>query len=278
MTLQWYPGHMAKAKKEIKAILPKIHVIYEVLDSRCPLASQNPMIPSLIKGKPKIVLLNKSDIADPGVTTQWVDYFSQQEHTKALITNAQLGKGMETLLHETKKIVHQRYSTKTFKSINVMILGIPNVGKSALINRLTKRKIAKVENRPAVTQRQQWVQLDEEITLLDSPGILWPKFDDQTVGLNLAACGTIKSTIFNHEDVVFYTLKKLVENYPEKLKTFYKLDTIPTSLVDLADDICRKRGFILPGQEIHYDRFYSQFLTDFKHGRLGRMSLERPWP
>jgi ribosome biogenesis GTPase A len=276
MSIQWYPGHMAKAKREIEKVLPKIHVIYEVLDARCPIASQNPMIQSVTNKKPRIILLNKSDIADPTTTSAWETYFSSKKDTKALITNAQLGKGMEPLLKATKDLVYDKYKHKTFKSINVMVVGIPNVGKSALINRLTKRKVTKVANRPAVTQRQQWVALDKDITLLDSPGILWPKFEEETVGFTLAACGTIKSTIFNHEDVVFFALKHIVENYPSALKTFYKLSSLNESLVELVHDICHKRGFILKGNEMDYDRFYKQFLNDVKNGGFGRISLENP--
>jgi len=274
MSIQWYPGHMAKAKREISKILPKIHVIYEVLDARCPLSSQNPMIQELVKRKPKLVLLNKTDLADPNVTQEWLEYFSNLENTTALTTNAQLGKGLEPLLNETKKLIEVK--NKTFNSINVMIVGIPNVGKSAMINRLTKRTVTKVANRPAVTQRQQWVPLDKDITLLDSPGILWPKFDDPETGYKLAACGTIKSTIFNHEDVVFHALKIIVERYPNQLKKHYKLDSIQENLVEVAHDICRSRGFILKANDFDYDRLYKTFLNDVKNGKIGRISLEFP--
>lgn len=276
MTIQWYPGHMAKAKRDIQKILPQISVIYEVLDARCPLSSQNPMIQATTKHKPRLILLNKTDLADPIITKKWIQFFSSQKNTIAIESNAQLGKGMEIILEKTHTLVEKR--VKTFKTINVMIVGIPNVGKSALINRLSKRAIAKVANRPAVTQRQQWVPLNDEITLLDSPGILWPKFEDQTVGLTLAACGTIKSTIFNHEDVVFHALKILANAYPHVLKSYYKLESLPESLVDLVHLICTKRGYILKGSDFDYDRFYIQFLTDLKHGRLGRVSLERDIP
>lgn len=274
MSIQWYPGHMAKAKRELLKILPQIHVIYEVVDARCPEASRNPMIGKLTARKPRLILLNKSDLADPDTTASWRKHYEAQEY-HALTINAQEGKGIEPIIQKTLSLFETEFTTKHFHSVNAMIVGIPNVGKSALINRLSKKRAAKVANRPAVTQRQQWITIDEKISLLDTPGILWPKFEDQEVALKLAACGSIKDTVIHLEDVSFYILRYLLTYYPSRLVERYNV-TITDDVVDIMIQIGKKRGCLVKGGDIDYDKTYLAFIHDFKNGKLGQISLERP--
>lgn len=270
MTIQWFPGHMAKAIREIKTVLKSIDIILEVIDARLPLSSRNPIIDELSEGKSRILILNKADLADPSVTKQWLAYFREQGPALAIDTHD--ARTRQTVL----RMIDAQAHTKAFKTRQLMVMGIPNVGKSALINCLSKRAIADVQDRPAVTKRQQWIALSPTLSLLDSPGILWPKFEDQTVGTRLGISGAIKDTLLHHEDLAFFLLTYCMSHYPDLLVSRYKLDRLADKPLDVMTDIGVKRGFRYKNSEIDYDKVYKTLLLEFQRGKLGRMSLEKP--
>src|SRR5690554_6154414 len=221
MVIQWFPGHMAKARREVQEKLKLVDIIFELIDARLPLSSRNPMIDEVINQKPRLLILNKSDMADESETVKWLNYFSERGIT-AIAINSLDGKGMQKVTKAAQEILAekwQRMKAKGMKprAIRAMIVGIPNVGKSTLINRLAKKNIAKTGNTPGVTRAQQWIKVGKELELLDTPGILWPKFEDQEVGLKLALTGAIKDTIINMEDLAIYGLKFLSLHYPERM-------------------------------------------------------------
>lgn len=245
MTIQWFPGHMAKARRQVTEKLKLIDIVYELVDARIPQSSRNPMIDEIIVNKPRIVLLNKTDKADPRMTEEWLRYYREQG-VQALAIDAQAGKGMKQIVSLSKEILHEKFERmkakgiKKPRAIRAMIVGIPNVGKSTLINRLASKKIAKTGDRPGVTQAQQWIKVGSELELLDTPGILWPKFEDQTVGYKLATTGAIKDTIVNMQDICVYALRFLSRYYPVNLKERYGLEEIPEDIVELFDAIAAK--------------------------------------
>jgi len=215
--IQWFPGHMAKARREVTEKLNLIDIVFELTDARIPYSSRNPMIDEIIKQKPRIVLLNKEDMADPIMTNKWVKYYQEQNIT-AIPINSQTGDGLKQLIAKTKELTKEKFDKMRAKgiikprAIRAMVVGIPNSGKSTLINKLAKKNIAKTGNTPGVTRQQQWIKVGKEIELLDTPGILWPKFEDEQVGMNLALTGAIKDTILNLQDIAVYALQFLEKN------------------------------------------------------------------
>jgi ribosome biogenesis GTPase A len=281
MTIQWFPGHMAKARRQVTEKLKLIDIVYELVDARIPQSSRNPMIDEIISNKPRLVLLNKSDKADKETTEKWLAYY-RSKGIPALAIDAQAGKGMKQILSMSKEILKDKFERmqakgiKKPRAIRAMIVGIPNVGKSTLINRLANKNIAKTGDRPGVTQAQQWIKVGKELELLDTPGILWPKFEDELVGLKLATTGAIKDAILNLQDVAVYALRFLATHYPDALKERYGLTEIPEDIVELFDAIGKKRGCIVSGGMIDYDKTAELVLREIRSEKLGRLSFEHP--
>ncbi len=280
MTIQWFPGHMAKARREITEKLKMIDVVIELVDARIPLASRNPMIDEIVSTKPRLILLNKADMADEQKTNEWKHYFQSQGH-KALPIDSQTGKGVKAIPGAARELVSDKIDRMIEKgmkprAVRALILGIPNVGKSTLINRLAGKKIAKTGDRPGITKKQQWIKVGDEMDLLDTPGILWPKFEDQITGYKLAATGAIKDEILDFQDISVFVLKFLSAHYPNRLMDRYKLDDIPEDVVDLFDEIGKKRGFLMSGGWIDYDKTAETILRELRSGKLGDVTLETP--
>ncbi|MEH7345212.1 ribosome biogenesis GTPase YlqF [Bacillus sp. JJ1532] len=280
MTIQWFPGHMAKARRQVTEKLKLVDIIFELVDARIPYSSRNPMIDEIIQHKPRIVLLNKADMADKEVTKQWIKHF-QDEGTRALAINSQAGQGMKEIVAASQDILKEKFDRMKAKgvkprAIRAMIVGIPNAGKSTLINRLAKKNIAKTGNTPGVTKAQQWIKVGKELELLDTPGILWPKFEDQQVGLKLALTGAIKDTILNLQDIAIYALRFLEQKYPDRLKDRYKLNEIPEDIVELFNEIGKLRGCLMAGGEIDYDKVTELVIREFRTEKWGYISLEEP--
>ncbi|MCR6096022.1 ribosome biogenesis GTPase YlqF [Salipaludibacillus agaradhaerens] len=280
MTIQWYPGHMAKAKREVQEKLKIIDVVIEIVDARIPLSSRNPMIDDLTSHKPRLILLNKADLADSQLTKQWVQYF-EKKNFAVLTVDAQLGKGIKDIpmkVRELAKPLLDKFRAKGMnpRALRALILGIPNVGKSTVINRLANKKITKIGDRPGVTKSQQWIKVGKEMELLDTPGILWPKFEDQDVGFRLALTGAIKEEIFDFQETIVFLLNELKTSYPERLKERYHLETLAEDITELLDDIGTRRGCLVAGGLVDYDRTAEMIFRDFRQGKLGHISLERP--
>ncbi len=274
MAIQWFPGHMHKARKEIKKVMPRIDLIIEVLDARIPYSSENPLVAELRGDKPCIKLLNKSDLADPEVTRQWVEYLQSKRNIRAQAVNQ----------HEPSQVRHTLSLCREFfpdrklsvKPIRVLIMGIPNVGKSTVINTLTGRVIAKVGDEPAITRHQQKIILDNGIELMDTPGFLWPKIHNENSGYRLAVTGAIKNTAMEFEDVAGFAADYLRRAYPELLSQRYKLDTLPDDEFELLEAIGRKRGCLQGGGRVNLHKASELLLNEYRSGQVGRISLETP--
>ncbi|MCY8928525.1 ribosome biogenesis GTPase YlqF [Bacillus subtilis] len=280
MTIQWFPGHMAKARREVTEKLKLIDIVYELVDARIPMSSRNPMIEDILKNKPRIMLLNKADKADAAVTQRWKEHFEKQG-IRSLSINSVNGQGLNQIVPASKEILQEKFDRMRAKgvkprAIRALIIGIPNVGKSTLINRLAKKNIAKTGDRPGITTSQQWVKVGKELELLDTPGILWPKFEDELVGLRLAVTGAIKDSIINLQDVAVFGLRFLEEHYPERLKERYDLDEIPEDIAELFDAIGEKRGCLMSGGLINYDKTTEVIIRDIRTEKFGRLSFEQP--
>lgn len=289
MTIQWFPGHMTRAKREIQGKLKLIDIVIELLDARIPLASRNPMIDEILQNKPRIVVMNKQDLADPAVTADWVRYFAEENRLDALPIDASTGQGVRDLLPRARQLLADKIETQMRKgmkprAIRALIVGIPNVGKSTLINHLAGRKIAATGDRPGITKGQQWIKVGSEMELLDTPGILWPKFEDQQVGLMLAAIGSIREEILHVDEIAFHLIRYLAEAYPNALRERFDLEEMPAlaelednmKIVEIMENIGRKRGALLSGGRVDLDKASSVILRDFRSGKLGRISLEHP--
>lgn len=280
MTIQWFPGHMAKAKREVTEKLKLIDIVFELVDARIPLSSRNPLIDEIVANKPRIILLNKADMADPDVTKQWIDFFAAQQ-IEAIAIDSQSGTGVKQMVAVAKEKLRPKFEKMIAKGIKrpramrALIVGIPNVGKSTLINRLAGKHIAKTGDTPGVTKAQQWIKVGKELELLDTPGILWPKFEDEGVGYKLATTGAIKDTILNLQDVAVYALRFLSTHYPDRLKERYALADIPEDIVQLFDDIGKKRGCLAAGGVVDYDKVAELVLRDIRTEKLGRLSFDR---
>lgn len=292
LNINWYPGHMAKTKKQIIEDLKIIDIVIELLDARIPISSQNPNIAEITKGKKKIVLLNKCDLADEKENQRWTEYF-KRNGIVAIPTDANTGKGInqifkaiEELMEEEQKKQAQR--GRIGRKIRVMILGIPNVGKSSLINRIAKKSSAGVGNRPGVTKQKQWIRINEKIELLDTPGVLWLKFESEEVALHLAFTGTIKEEILDRVEIAYNLVKYLLENEREKICKRYKLENSVVeqilsrqdrpeneNIYDVMLEIGKKRGCIVSGGNIDEEKTARIILDEFKNGILGRITLEK---
>lgn len=280
MTIQWFPGHMAKARREVTEKLKLVDIIFELVDARIPYSSRNPMIDEIIQHKPRLVLLNKADMADKEVTKEWIRFF-EAKGIKALAINAQAGEGLRDIVQASNHLLKEKFDRLKAKgvkprAIRAMIVGIPNVGKSTLINRLAKKNIAKTGNTPGVTKAQQWIKVGKELELLDTPGILWPKFEDQEVGLKLAVTGAIKDTILNLQDLAVYSLKFLEKAYPERLKDRFQLDNISEDLAEVFDHIGRLRGSLMSGGTVDYDKVAELIVRELRSEKFGPLTFERP--
>jgi ribosome biogenesis GTPase A len=281
MTIQWFPGHMAKARREVTEKLKLVDIIFELVDARIPYSSRNPMIDEIIQHKPRLVLLNKADMADKVVTKEWIAFFAKQG-IRALAINSQAGEGMKEIVQASHEILKEKFDrlkakgVKNPRAIRAMIVGIPNAGKSTLINRLAKRNLAKTGNTPGVTKAQQWIKVGKELELLDTPGILWPKFEDQEVGKKLAVTGAIKDTLLNLQDLVIYSLQFLEQHYPERLKERFKLDSVPENVVEMFDHIGVLRGCLGSGGVVDYDKVSELVIREIRSEKFGPITFERP--
>ena len=277
-SLQWYPGHMRKAERLVKENLKLVDVVVELLDARIPLSSANPVLREIVGGKPRVIVLNKADLADEAATRAWVKYFAAGG-ISAVPVDAVKGRGVKELVQaitkcakpKTDKLV--QHGAKA-RAARCMILGIPNVGKSSLINRLSGGAKTKVENRPGVTRAKQWIRLGAQLELLDMPGILWPKFEDQQAALHLAFTGAINDNVYDVASVVLLLLDTLRTAYPSALIERYRLEGGLPSGVELLEEIGRKRGCLRAGGRIDDEKAQQIILTDFRSGRLGRVTLD----
>ena len=281
-TVQWFPGHMTKARKIITENLKLVDAVIELLDARIPYSSANPMLQEIISGKPRVVALNKADLADPVITRKWVDYFIQQG-IKAVSIDSMTGKGTKQLVQAVEDMAREKTEKLLSKGVikpraaRVMILGIPNVGKSSLINRLAGAVKAKAADKPGVTRAKQWIRIGKNLELLDTPGILWPKFEDMTVGLKLAFTGAINDEAIDRDQVVAVFLETMAKLYPERLRERYKLiDELPEQPMELLELVGRKRGCLVKGGAVDLDKAQRIVFTDFRSGKLGVVSLDVP--
>ena len=289
MNIQWYPGHMTKTRRMIAEQIKNVDAVCEILDSRIPVSSRNPDVDELTAGKPRLVVLNRVDQADPEATKRWAAYFRGKGYA-VLESDAKGGMGTAKFAAAVRELLADKlraYAEKGMagRVVRVMILGIPNVGKSTFINKVAGRKTAKTEDRPGVTRSKQWVPIDKGLELLDTPGILWPKFEDQSVGLNLAYTGAVKDDILDVAALGCHLMAYLGENYPDALKAAYKLPAIPVR-EDGENDVAwgyrlleaagRKRGFLVSGGDVDTERMAKILLDEFRGAKLGRFTLELP--
>lgn len=291
MNINWYPGHMAKTKRQIIEDLKLIDVVVEILDARIPLSSQNPDIKGYTKNKKKVVVLNKTDLADEIETKKWIKYFANKG-IPAVITDANTGKGINDVIRavrDVSKETQEKYAGKgrVGKSIRIMILGIPNVGKSSFINRITKKNSAQVGNKPGVTRQKQWIRIEDGIELMDTPGVLWPKFESEEVGLHLAFTGSIKDDILEKTEIAYQLLNFLVKEYLTNVIERYKLDENQINeilnsdaeenmkIVEIMEIIAKKRGAILSGGRIDYEKVAIIILDEFRSGKIGKITIEK---
>ena len=289
MNIQWYPGHMTKTRRQIQADLKLVDLVAEIIDARIPISSRNPDIDELVGEKPRLIVLNRADQADPAMNRVWTDWFRRQGWA-VLETNARDGKGVgqfSTVIRQALKEKLEQWKAKGLvgRPVRAMVVGVPNVGKSTFINQVAKRKSAKAGNRPGVTRGKQWVSVDAGLELLDTPGILWPKFEDQSVGLNLAYTGAVKDEILDMETLGCHLMAYLGTNYPEALRTGYKLPSLPERQ-DGEEDVAwgyrlleaagKKRGFLISGGEVDTERMAKILLDEYRAGKLGRFTLEMP--
>ena len=280
MAINWFPGHMVKTKREIQNNLKLVDAVIEIRDARIPKSSKNPDIDTLCAGKPRVILLNKSDLTDPKVTKAWKDSLTNDE-TIVLEVNALKGEGLNAIKPALLKLLkekHDRLKAKGLAKITTraMVVGIPNVGKSTFINKMAKNNIAKTGDRPGVTKNKQWIKTKLGIELMDTPGVLWPKFEDEIVGLNLAFTGAIKDEIMDTDELALKLVERLQETNPEELMTRYKLTELHENPLDNLDAIARKRGAIMAGNQIDYNRIAGIILDEFRGGKIGKISLEKP--
>ncbi|MBN7771891.1 ribosome biogenesis GTPase YlqF [Clostridium aminobutyricum] len=273
--INWYPGHMKKTREMIQENLKMIDLVIEVIDARIPISSRNPIINDIIGGKPRVILLNKMDLADGRENDKWAALYKSEGHY-VVPMNCMTGAGLSNLLSLLGKIQEKRNETLGRKrNLRMMIVGVPNVGKSSLINRMIGKKSAKTGDRPGVTRGKQWLTLENGMQLLDTPGILWPKFEDPSVGLNLAFCGSIRDETMDLATLALELIKVLQERYPQLLKERYKLEELGEEGLDTMETIALKRGFILPGKRIDYERTARTVLDEFRSGLIGTITLER---
>lgn len=282
-TIQWFPGHMTKTKRKIQAGLKLIDLVVEIIDARIPISSSNPDLAEIIQNKPKLVLLNKSDKADKKATQLWIKHYESQGVT-ALAVDCKSGKGLNQFVPAVRKILSEKFKAQKAKGmvnpiLRIMIVGIPNVGKSSFINRISKQTRAKVEDRPGVTRGNQWYTISSDLEMLDTPGVLWPKFDDETVGLYLAFTGAIKDNILDIELLACDFLSVMIKNPTEQFLQRFKLSASDISDItsyELLELIGRKRGMLISGGEINTERAANLIFDEYRDGKFGNITLEYP--
>ena len=274
MAINWFPGHMHKAQKEIKEILPQIDVVIEVCDARLPFSSENPMITEIRGDKPLIKILNKSDLADAEKTKVWLDYLESQHNVKAIALTTENTAAAKTLPSLIRKLAPNK--DEAGKQINAVIMGIPNVGKSTLINTLVGKAKAKVGNEPAVTKGQQRIRLEEGLYLFDTPGMLWPKIDNENSGYRLAVSGAVKDTAFDHDDIAYFAAEYLISAYPKRLIDRYKLEELPAHEEDLIEAIGRKRSCVRSGGHVDMHKASVILINEIRDKTLGELTFEMP--
>lgn len=277
LNINWYPGHMKKTKEDIEKNLKLVDIVLEIIDARIPESSRNPMLDDILKDKPRMIIMNKSDLADPKENQRWINKF-KNDGIIAPPMNSKEKINVGKIYDMARKILadkFKKYEEKEIENpiIRMMVVGVPNSGKSTFINNVANRKGARVGNRPGVTQTKQWIKTNSNLQLLDTPGVLWPKFDDRT-GLHLSYTNAIKDEILNIEDLTLYFLRELAESYPENLKERYGVD--PTmEAIDIYEAIAKRRGAIIAGGDFDYTRTATIILNDFRTGKLGRITLEK---
>ncbi|WP_312693634.1 ribosome biogenesis GTPase YlqF [Caproiciproducens sp.] len=281
-TIQWFPGHMTKTKRQIEKSLKLVDAVAEIIDARIPISSRNPVLSQLIQNKPRVILMNKSDMADPVQTSRWIDSY-KANGIPAIAIDCRTGKGLNGFIPLVKNVLSSRIASWEAKGmvgrqIRVMVVGIPNVGKSSLINRLAKNSKANVEDRPGVTRSNQWFTIGKGFDLLDTPGVLWPKFDDKAVGERLAFTGAVKDDVVDTEQLASRLLEVLRESYPDDLKARYKLEGTDLSALkgyELLELIGKKRGMLISGGETDIERASIMILDEFRSAKLGKITLEQ---
>ena len=280
MNTQWYPGHMTKTRRQIEADLKLVDAVCEIVDARIPISSRNPDIDSICANKPRIAVLNRSDLADWETTKAWMQYF-RRDGFAAIATDCKSRKGVSDFLPAIRSVLREKIERNAARGMNkplrIMIVGIPNVGKSTFINQISGRKGAKAENRPGVTRGKQWVTVDSGLLLLDTPGILWPKFEDPEVGMMLAYTGAVKENVIDTEELACHLIQRLWRYYPQVIRDRYKVDMPEdTPGYMLLEEAGRKRGFLLARGEIHTERMAKVLLDEYRSGKLGAFTLEKP--
>ena len=280
MDIQWYPGHMTKTRRQIEADLKQVDAICEIVDARIPISSRNPDIDAICGTKPRIIILNRMDLADPAATKAWANYF-RSKGMAAVATDCKSRKGISDFQPAVRSVLKEKIEKNAAKGMNkplrIMIVGIPNVGKSTLINQISGRKGAKAENRPGVTRGKQWVTVDNSLLLLDTPGILWPKFEDPNVGMMLAYTGAVKENIIDTEELAYRLMELLWKYYPDTVRQRYKVDMPDnTPGYELLEEAGRKRGYLLSRGEINTERMAKVLLDEYRSGKLGHFTLEMP--
>ena len=273
--INWYPGHMKKTRELIQQNLKMVDAVIEVIDARIPVSSRNPIIDELVRGKPRIIVLNKSDLADENASRAWTEAL-RTDGSRTLAMNCMSGGGVKELFRLLERMESEKNRDRAMqKAYRLMIVGVPNVGKSSLINRMTGKKSAQTGDRPGVTKGKQWLKLQNGMQLLDTPGILWPKFEDPKAGMNLAFCGSIKDEILDIPTLGMELISVLAEKYPQLLAERYKLDGIAETPLENMENMALKRGCILPGKRIDYERTGKLVLDEFRSGKIGRITLEQ---
>ncbi|WP_330949025.1 ribosome biogenesis GTPase YlqF [Virgibacillus sp. MG-45] len=278
MTIQWFPGHMAKARREIEEKLKLVDFVVELVDARAPLSSQNPMLQQVLQQKRKMIVLMKRDLADQKETDHWITHFEQMD-IPAVAVNVNDRADITQIIQTAKALGNEKMAKLQKKGIKpraarAMIVGIPNVGKSTLINRLANKKIAKTGDRPGITKHQLWIKVKKDFELLDTPGILWPKFEDEMVGYRLAAIGTIKDQLLSLQDVAAFVINYLQQHYPSLMEERYDVDRQMTDMWDVFTQIGKKRGALESGGNVNFDKVAEIVLQDLRTGRLGAITLE----
>ncbi|MBU5594942.1 ribosome biogenesis GTPase YlqF [Amphibacillus sp. MSJ-3] len=280
MTIQWFPGHMAKARREVQEKLKLVDFVIELVDARAPEASQNPMLQEILQQKPRMQVLMKEDLADPDLTVRWLQHLNKSG-VKAIAVDVQNQQDIQNVIKTAKSMTAEKMARLASKGVRprpgrAMIIGIPNVGKSTLINRLANKKIAKTGDRPGVTTQQQWIKVKKDFELLDTPGILWPKFEDKIVGYQLAAIGTIKDQLLSIEDIARFTLNHIKKSYPDLLMDRYQLKNFDANFETILEEIGQQRGALAPGGSVDLNKTAELFIRDFRNGKIGRITLEQP--
>lgn len=280
MNIQWYPGHMTKTRRQIEADLKQVDAVCEIVDARIPMSSRNPDIDALCDSKPRILVLNRMDLADPNATKKWAAYF-KKKGMAVIATDCKTRRGIADFTPAARSACAEKLERDAKRGMNrplrVMVVGIPNVGKSTLINQISGRKGAKAENRPGVTRGKQWVTVDNGLQLLDTPGILWPKFEDPEVGLMLAYTGAVKEGVIDIEELACRLMELLHKFYPQTLQERYKVEAPEnTPGWELMEIAARKRGYLISGGVVNTERMSKVLLDEFRSGRLGKFTLERP--